>query len=680
VLASLLVARQVGSVETLKRRAEDHLRSANAEIERNRRLLQRVVEISPDVTYVFDAQEFRNVFLSGRVDEVLGYGPEHVRAMGGEVLAQLVHPDDFARVMEHQARVMDLLDGDIATLEYRMRDTSGRYRWLRSKETVFSRTPDGRVGRVLGVATDISDTKAAQDEIVDTNERLQSTLANARQSAAEFKLAFDMIPTLAWQTSPAGTVEALNRRFLDYTGLALEDALSGQWLNAFHPDDAGQVFGVWQECLASGNSGEVEARMQRHDGVYRSFLVRAAPMRDEQGAITRWFGTNIDVEDLKRAERLLAEEKRLLEMVATGRPAPEVLEALCRAVESLTEGTCASILLLDPATRCLRHGAAPSLSERYTAAVDGLLIGPRAGSCGTAAYRSEPVFVADIAADPLWAEHADIRDLALAHDLRACWSSPIWSSAGTVLGTFALYARQARPIAAEEERLVEQFTHIASIAIERGRMDVDLRASLAEKEALLKEVHHRVKNNLQLISSLLSLQAGRIDTPAMAEQFAESRNRVRAMALVHENLYRTGSFARINMAGHIRALCAQLMRAYGLQGQAVALTPQVAEVEFDLDRAVAVGLIVNELVSNALKHAFPDGRAGRVKVRLERQEDGMCCLTVADNGVGLPAELEVEQASTMGLQLLRMLTDQLHGSVAITHEGGTTFTIAFPER
>jgi two-component sensor histidine kinase len=112
----------------------------------------------------------------------------------------------------------------------------------------------------------------------------------------------------------------------------------------------------------------------------------------------------------------------------------------------------------------------------------------------------------------------------------------------------------------------------------------------------------------------------------------------------------------------------------------VALTPQVAEVEFDLDRAVAVGLIVNELVSNALKHAFPDGRAGRVKVRLERQEGGMCCLSVADNGVGLPAELEVEQASTMGLQLLRMLTDELNGSVAITREGGTTFTIAFPER
>jgi len=149
------------------------------------------------------------------------------------------------------------------------------------------------------------------------------------------------------------------------------------------------------------------------------------------------------------------------------------------------------------------------------------------------------------------------------------------------------------------------------------------------------------------------------------------------MALVHENLYRTGSFARINMAGHVKALCAQLVRAYRLQGQRVELTTAVDEVEFDLDRAVAVGLIINELVSNALKHAFPNGRGGQVEVRLELREEGRCCLSVCDDGVGLPAGLTVEQADTMGLQLMRMLTEQLHGTLEITREGGTTFSICF---
>ena len=135
-----------------------------------------------------------------------------------------------------------------------------------------------------------------------------------------------------------------------------------------------------------------------------------------------------------------------------------------------------------------------------------------------------------------------------------------------------------------------------------------LQASLDEKEALLKEVHHRVKNNLQLISSLLNLQAARIAEPGVAEKFAESRNRVRAMAMVHENLYRSGNFARVPMRAHIQRLCADLIRAYGMHSAGVDLKIDIDDVELDLDRAISIGLIINELVSNALKHAFPNGR------------------------------------------------------------------------
>ena len=141
-----------------------------------------------------------------------------------------------------------------------------------------------------------------------------------------------------------------------------------------------------------------------------------------------------------------------------------------------------------------------------------------------------------------------------------------------------------------------------------------LQASLEEKNALLKEVHHRVKNNLQLINSLLSLQAARIADPAVAELFAESRNRVRSMALVHENLYRAGNFARIPMRAHIQNLAAHLIRAYGLQSRHIELSTEIDDIELDLDRAVSIGLIINELVSNALKHAFPPSGAGSPRV------------------------------------------------------------------
>jgi two-component sensor histidine kinase len=200
-------------------------------------------------------------------------------------------------------------------------------------------------------------------------------------------------------------------------------------------------------------------------------------------------------------------------------------------------------------------------------------------------------------------------------------------------------------------------------------------ASLEEKEALLKEIHHRVKNNLQLISSLLNLQAARIADPAVAELFADSRNRVRSMALVHENLYRAGNFARISMEAHIQNLCAHLIRAYGGHSRTVELVTDIEDLQLDIDRAVSCGLIINELVSNALKHAFPGGRAGRITVALSLLDEKRCALTVSDDGVGLPSGYG--DRDSLGLQLVQDLTQQLRGTIAVSHDKGTSFTISF---
>jgi predicted ATPase/two-component sensor histidine kinase/GAF domain-containing protein len=209
------------------------------------------------------------------------------------------------------------------------------------------------------------------------------------------------------------------------------------------------------------------------------------------------------------------------------------------------------------------------------------------------------------------------------------------------------------------------------------RAEERLQDSLADKDALLKEVHHRVKNNLQLVSSLLSLQASRAGAPAIAELFAESRNRVRSMALVHENLYRAGDFSRIPMATHVQKLCAYLTAAYATAGQRVELAIEVSDLHLDIDRAISCGLVVNELVSNALKHAFPGGRAGTVRVALEPAGGGRHLLTVSDDGVGLPAGLDVGHAGSLGLQLVRDLTDQLGGTLEVGGGRGARFAIVF---
>ncbi|SEE89121.1 Predicted ATPase [Burkholderia sp. WP9] len=224
--------------------------------------------------------------------------------------------------------------------------------------------------------------------------------------------------------------------------------------------------------------------------------------------------------------------------------------------------------------------------------------------------------------------------------------------------------------------VLELLASQAAISLENASLE-EKEALLEEKEALLHEVHHRVKNNLQLISSLLNLQAARVTDKAVAELFADSRNRVRSMALVHENLYRAGNFARIEMATHVKNLCGHLARAYDMRQMEVELSVEVDDVQLDMNRAVSCGLIINELVSNALKHAFPHGRGGCVRVELGALDNERCRLTVADDGVGIAPEFSLEEADSLGLQLVHDLTHQLHGTVELSRGGGTTCSILF---
>jgi two-component system sensor kinase FixL len=188
---------------------------------------------------------------------------------------------------------------------------------------------------------------------------------------------------------------------------------------------------------------------------------------------------------LRRAEASLAGENQVLEMIARGDSRAGILDAVCRLVEERARGSLSSILLLDPNTNCLRHGAAPSLPKDYAASIDGLAIGPSAGSCGTAAYRNQPVIVSDIATHPLW---TDYRHFALPHGLKACWSVPIRSSCGRVLGTFATYYREPRSPTLQEQDVIQQVAQLANIAVERKQAEDVLR----EQARLLDLTHDTI--------------------------------------------------------------------------------------------------------------------------------------------------------------------------------------------
>jgi len=203
-----------------------------------------------------------------------------------------------------------------------------------------------------------------------------------------------------------------------------------------------------------------------------------------------------------------------------------------------------------------------------------------------------------------------------------------------------------------------------------------LLASLSEKELLLKEVHHRVKNNLQVISSLLNLQARELRDPKTARLFHESQGRIRSMALIHEQLYRSDDLARIDFAAYVEQLIAHLRHGVGSSGGRVDFRLDVQPVPLSLDLAIPCGMIVNELVSNALEHAFPDCRSGEIAVEFIHDEAGYR-LTVADNGVGMGAEPAGDQGTSLGMKVVEALARQLHGEFDVRQDGGTAFVLRF---
>ena len=254
-------------------------------------------------------------------------------------------------------------------------------------------------------------------------------LSEEARQAQDIRRVFDTIPTLAWSARSDGAADFFNWRWHDYTGLSIEQAREWGWTVALHPDDRNGLADYWRSVLASREAGEIEARLRRFDGVYRWFLFRATPSFDDDGAVVRWFGTNTDIEDRKRAECLLAGENLVLEMTAKGNSLETILEALCRVVEQTATGCYCSIMLIDPSGLKVQQVVAPSLPSSYS----------------------------DRFPD--------------------CWSTTILASNGLALGTLAIYWREPRSPTEQDQNIIEQMTHLAAVAIERTRSEVALQQS-----------------------------------------------------------------------------------------------------------------------------------------------------------------------------------------------------------
>jgi PAS domain S-box-containing protein len=387
-----------------------------------------------------------------------------------------IHPEDLPEVIERWRSIV--ASNEPGELEARLRRFDGEYRWF-----LFRACPlvdeSGQVDKWSGINIDIEDRRQAEEA------RHARWWLWPPARAQHFRSIIDDLPAHAVHLKPNGDIEHVNRQVRDYFGATLEEMKSWGIAEIVHPDDLPHVTAAWRAALEIGRPYDVEGRLRRADGVYRWFHTRGFPLRDAEERVVLWYLLQNDVDDRKRAEALLAGEKRLLELVAANHSMKAILEALCHFVESTTSGCYCSVVLIDPGGTHLEHGAAPSPPDSFITAIIGRPVDAESGPCAMAASLNEQVIAADLSSETRWAAHA-WPSMALAHGLRSCWSTPISSRAGKVLGAFAIYHNEPRAPTPQHESLIDQFTHIASIAIERALSD----AALKRSEAFLSQAQH----------------------------------------------------------------------------------------------------------------------------------------------------------------------------------------------
>lgn len=420
--------------------------------------LSHVVDALPGL--IWTAHPEGNIdFLNQRWCEYTGRGSAEGYGHGWQTV---VHPADLPDLLERWRSI--LASGEAGEMEARLRRFDGQYRWFLFRMSPLADSC-GRLVKWCGMNTDIEERKSNEEAL--------------RERERRSNLILDALPAHVNILSPEGKPEHVNRQYREYVGATLEEQQRWAIGRTFHPDDRTSGLAAWRASVETGQPYNFDGRRRRADGVYRWFNLRAFPLRDAQGRVVLWYSVHTDIDDRKRADALLAGEKRLLEMVASGHSMRRILEALCQLVESTASGCYCSVVLVDPQGKRLERGVAPSLPASFVTAIDGRPVNADSGPCAMAAYLNEQIIAADLTSETRWAEH-EWCQMALAHGLQACWSTPILSAQSEVLGAFAIYYAEPRAPAPQDHALIDQFTHIASIAIERQRSQTILLRTLAE--------------------------------------------------------------------------------------------------------------------------------------------------------------------------------------------------------
>ncbi|MDQ8181974.1 PAS domain S-box protein [Pelagicoccus sp. SDUM812005] len=366
-----------------------------------------------------------------------------------------------------------------------------------------------------------------------------------RESEAQFRSMANDAPTMLWITEPDGSCSFLSRAWCQHTGQSEDAGLGFGWLDRVHPDDRQRAAEVFRRANERREAFSFDCRLRSADGTYRWAIDSGRPRFDDSGAFVGFVGAVIDVHERKQAEEFRSGQARVLEMVTSEQPLEKILEELVLFIEKQLPETKGAILLLDEKGERLLHGAAPHLPAAYNETINGIAVGPKAGSCGTAAYRGERVLVSDIQSDPLW---EDFKELGARYGLGACWSEPIRSSSGKLLGTTAIYFPKPQEATSEAIETLEAAARFAGIAIERPRAQMALRESEERFRALTNassDVVYRMNadwTEMRMLDGREFLADTRESKKEWVEEYIPLEERPRVLSAIRQAIKRKGVF------------------------------------------------------------------------------------------------------------------------------------------
>ncbi|AKB36834.1 sensory transduction histidine kinase [Methanosarcina siciliae C2J] len=602
-------------------------------------------EKTGQLVYDYDVASNR-IKWAGAVEDISGYTSEEMHKLTTfELLKKHIHPEDYEKAAMYFRNASKI--GGNYSQEYRLKRKEGDYIYVEDCGT-YLRDKEGRVYRMIGVIKNITERKLATEELRRSEEKFRIVAEQTGQLAYDYDVPEDKI---GW----GGAI----RELMDYGDEEFKKLSSlKDWKKLLHPKDRKRAVDSFNRCLEKGEKYREEYRLKRKDGTYLYVENRGVFLKDENGRIYRMLGANKDITQIKNSLEKVRESE----------------EKYRSFIQNFKGVAFQGDVNFDPVF-------AEGLLEEITG------------------YSEEEFLSGKVRWDMIVKEEDRLRIFEDAEKLK------------TIPGTIINREYRIRHKDGKVRWVNEIIQNISDssgkpVLVQGSIYDITERKEAEEalartEEIRKKEIHHRIKNNLQVISSLLELQADKFKDREVIEAFRESQNRVVSMAIIHEELYRAGDIETLDFSAYLRKLTSDLLGSYTVRKEDVKLKLEAEDTFLGMDTAIPLGIIINELVSNALKYAFPAGRRGEIRIKLCRKEISenknideiisnnyrgssiknsyLYLLVVSDNGLGFPENVDFKNTDSLGLQLVNILVEQLEGTIEMETNGGTTFRISFTE-